>query len=144
MLIEILHIAATVLIGLYAGSLLTEAFILVPYWRKMPADQFLKLHGTMGPSLFRYFAPLTTVAVISSVLAAIWGDIWDKGAAALCVMALIIFFAFFKRANAQFADQSLSKDELPGALKRWTAWHNVRTVLVLIAFVLSVISHQYM
>ena len=55
-MIEQLYILATIILGLLAGSLLTEAAILVPYWRRMEPNDFLRLHGALGPGLFRYFA----------------------------------------------------------------------------------------
>jgi len=70
-MIDALNLMATIFLGLYAGSLLTEAMILVPYWRKMSAEDFFGLHSELGPRLFRYFAPLTVIAVMSTVLVGI-------------------------------------------------------------------------
>ncbi len=138
MIIDILHVLTTVMIGLYAGSLLTEAMILVPYWRRMEPAEFFRLHGTMGPPLFRYFAPLTTAAVFLSVIAAIFGGFWQILAACLCVTALIIFFLYFKNANQSFADHSLETADLPSELSRWASWHWLRTVIIILAMVMSV------
>lgn len=138
-MIEILHIFATVMIGIYAGSLLTEAMILVPYWRRMEADEFFSLHETLGPNLLRFFAPLTMIAVFASVLAAAFGDKWKILAGALCVSALIIFFLYFKKANASFAAHSLQDKDLEKELTRWARWHWLRTVIVIAALTASVI-----
>lgn len=132
-MIEVLHILATILIGLYAGSLLTEAMILVPFWRKMAPKDFFELHHKMGPNLFRYFAPLTTMAVGVSVVSAIFGGLWDIIAGSLCVLAFIIFFVYFKKANASFASQSLTHEDLAPELTRWARWHWVRTFFVVLA-----------
>ena len=139
-MIELLHIFATAMIGLYAGSLLTEAMILVPFWRKMEPENFFALHHKMGPNLFRYFAPLTTIAVGAAVLSAIFGGLWDVVAGGLCLLAFIIFFVYFKKANASFASQSLTHDELGPELSRWAGWHWVRTIFVILALVASAIS----
>lgn len=143
-MVDILNVLSTLLVGLYAGSLLTEASILVPFWRRMDPNDFFRLHGTMGPSLFRYFAPLTTSAVAFSVAAAILNRAenfaWNI-TAGLCLVALIIFFVYFKKANQSFADHSLENNELAPELKLWANWHWARTVLIIIAFAISIAGH---
>ena len=74
-----LNAVATLVLGIYAGSLLTEGVVLVPYWRRMPHAEFMRLHGDVGPSLFRYFAPLTTAALLLSVVAAVRGPALASG-----------------------------------------------------------------
>jgi len=138
MLDLIISSLTTSVIGLYAGSLLTEGVILVPYWRRMSPSDFFSKHSEMGPSLFKYFAPLTTLAVILSVLTAIIVGDRHVFAAALCVSALIIFFLYFKKANASFADYSLDDDNLKRELAKWASWHWVRTVIIITALFVSV------
>jgi len=146
-MIDTLNLMATVFLGLYAGSLLTEAMILVPYWRRIPADDFFRLHGNLGPELFRYFAPLTVIAVMSTVLVGIMnsvqGNIFWVISAVLAASALLIFFIYFKKANSSFADHSLSSNQLPLELKRWAVWHWIRTFVVIVAFATSVLGHVY-
>jgi len=146
-MVDALNLMATVSLGLYAGSLLTEAMILVPYWRKMSAEDFFGLHSELGPRLFRYFAPLTVIAVMSTVLVGILnsaqGNIYWVVSAVLAASALLIFFIYFKKANRSFADHSLSANQLPLELKRWAVWHWIRTIVVIIAFVTSVLGHAF-
>lgn len=141
---EILSITSTITIGLFAGSLLTEGAILVPYWRRMDPSEFFRLHGTLGPRLFQYFAPLTTLTVGLGISVAVVDQgrtiVW-VGAALICALTLAIFFVYFKKANASFADGSLSEDALASELARWNAWHWLRTILIIFAFVLSVFGH---
>jgi len=143
-MIDVLYIASTLIVGLYAGSLLTEAQILVPYWRRMEPAEFFRLHGTLGPSLYTYFAPLTGGAVACAVVAAIVsrGDnlAWLI-TAALCFTALAIFFIYFKRANESFASHSLADADLAGELSHWARWHWIRTILIIIAFGASIAGH---
>ena len=122
LVLEIIPWASTLMIGLLTGSLLTEAMILVPYWQKMKPADFLKLHGTLGPNLFRFFAPLTTLAVTLGIVTAII----DQGqhlawtlTAILCAITLAIFFVYFRKANAGFADHSITEDALGHELRRW-------------------------
>jgi len=137
-MLEILITLTTAIIGLYAGSLLTEGMILVPYWRRMSAEEFFSGHSGMGPSLYRYFAPLTVLAVMLSVVTAVLAGGRHIWAAGLCLTALAIFFLYFKKANASFADHSLSHEDLPAELKRWSAWHWTRTVILIVALLVSV------
>lgn len=71
-MLDILEFGTVIMTGLLAGALLTEAFILVPYWKKMPSIEFLRLHQTMSPSLFRYYVPLTVAGsafpIITTIL----------------------------------------------------------------------------
>jgi hypothetical protein len=144
-MVDALNLMATVFLGLYAGSLLTEAMILVPYWRKMPTEDFFRLHSELGPRLFRYFAPLTVIAVMSTVLVGILnsvqGNYFWVVSAVLAASALLIFFIYFKKANRSFADHSLVANQLPLELKRWTNWHWIRTIVVIVAFATSVLGH---
>ena len=144
-MLEIIPWASTLMIGLFTGSLLSEAIIMVPYWRKMKPTDFFRLHGTLGPNLFRFFAPLTTLAVGLGIANAII----DQGqhlawmlTAILCAITLAIFFLYFRKANASFADHSLTEDALEGELRRWAFWNWTRTTLMLAAFGLSISGHM--
>lgn len=145
-MIESLYVISTLFLGLFAGSLLTEAMILVPYWRRMEPVEFFSLHGSLGPSLFRYFAPLTSLAVMLSVLVA--ANVGTENlpwltSAVLSLAALAIFFIYFRSANNKFAAHDIADEELSAELQRWSNWHWVRTVLVVIALAASIYGHAY-
>lgn len=134
---EIVVVITKVALGLFAGSLLTEAVILVPFWRSIPADEFQRQHHRMGPSLYRYFAPLT-LAAVGLMMAAIvltWpvSPAWMM-AGCFVAAAFLSFPLYFKRANASFAKGGLSADNLRDELRRWSRWHWVRTIMVIVAF----------
>ena len=144
-MLDLIHLSATFSIGILGGALLTEACILVPYWRRMDPSDFLRLHGEMGPSLFRYFAPLTVIAVALPVCSGLL-ELANAGATngrilagGLSLAALMIFFIYFKKANAKFAAHSIPENALADELARWASWHWARTILVLIAFAFSII-----
>jgi Domain of unknown function (DUF1772) len=139
---EVLDLLSLVVLGLLAGSLALEAFVLVPFWRTLRADDFFGLHHRVGPRLFRYFAPLTTLAVGVPIAAAFVGresvgssSRW--AAAALSVGVLAFFPLFFKRANEAFATRSVTGAELPTALHRWAQVHAVRTAMAVAALVFA-------
>lgn len=144
-MLDALNILSTLILGLYAGSLLTEATILVPYWRRMNPAEFFKLHGSLGPKLFHYYAPVTASAVALALIVAIMNRgenlAWNV-TAGLCLAALTIFFVYFSKANKSFADHSLKTEELAGELTRWANWHWLRTTLVIIAFAFSIAGHS--
>jgi len=145
-MLDILYAITTVAIGLFAGALLTEASILVPYWQRMKPADFFHLHSELGPNLFRYFAPLTIISVSLSVTSAAVStyiadtSVWRITAAILCLTALVIFFIYFKKTNAKFTNHSLGDVELGPTLKRWAQWHWSRTALIIAAFLCSVLA----
>lgn len=143
-MIELFYLLSTLTLGLFAGSLLTEATILVPHWRRMDAEEFFRLHKSLGPNLFRYFAPLTTAAVSLAVVTAVIDgaqNIAWLASAGLSLVALGIFFIYFRTANNRFAEHSISKEELGSELKRWAGWHWLRTALAILALAASIYGH---
>ncbi|PHS13282.1 MAG: hypothetical protein COA86_17390 [Kangiella sp.] len=145
-ILAILEISSTLALGLLVGSLLTEAMILVPYWRKMEPKEFLRLHGTMGPSLYRYFAPLTIAGtmlpMITGVISFVAHNFTLNASvvvALLTSLMFIIYFIYFKSANKSFESCSIDIEKISEELKRWASWHWLRVVIGLIAFSLSII-----
>lgn len=150
MIIEILQLISCFALGLLAGSLLTEAIILVPYWRAMEPKQFLGLHGTLGPRLYAYFAPLTILATILPVLAAVMPVILGEEyhcllvvPAVITLVMLAIYFAYFKGANDSFKSGTVGVDGLSEELKQWAKWHWVRVILGMAAFFISLLVMLY-
>ena len=142
---DIFQLCSTVVLGLLAGSLLTEAVIFVPYWRRIEPDSFFQLHGSLGPHLFRYFAPMTILAVGLTVTVAIFAGAANAAwliAAGLCLFALAIFFIYFRAANNRFARHDLADETLSGELKKWANWHWLRTLIVITAFGASILGHK--
>lgn len=143
-MLEFLNPLTTVALGLFAGALLTEGAILVPYWRKMDPADFFRLHKEMGPGLFRFYAPLTIAAVTLAV--AVAGIELVRGSASAGrviaagggLAALSTFILYFGKANRSFADHSLADEDLALELRRWTSWHWARTIIVIGAFAVSV------
>lgn len=137
-----MHEISLLLVGLLAGSLLTEGLVLVPFWRTLPTGTFYELHGPAGPRLFRYFAPLTAAAVISSIFAAGLEreNVSILFAAGLNILALATFFLFFKKVNRNLSRRAYDDSGLALVLRKWMLWHHARTGLVLAGFVALAIS----
>jgi hypothetical protein len=144
---ELLQILTSLILGLFVGSLLTEGMILVPYSRSLKPETFLALHGTLGPRLFRYFAPLTVAATLIPTVTFVFcywvgAEGWAYSAIVAAIMLAIlgIFYYYFKSANASFASGSVGVEGLPAELNRWSNWHWLRTIMGLVAFVLSLVA----
>jgi Domain of unknown function (DUF1772) len=145
MMSDVLEIVPLFFLGLYAGSLLTEAAVLVPAWRALTPAQFFEMHKSVGPRLYRYFAPVTVLGVAAPVIAV--GLALSQGQSVdfkalvgvgLCLCALATYFLYFQRANRSFAERSLSDSALGAELKTWASLHAGRTVMVIVAFALLV------
>ena len=144
---DLLSLATACVLGVFAGSLLTEALLLVPYWRTLNLERFYALHRDFGPRLFRYFAPLTSIATFLPVASAARGFVGPGQhdplawlSAGLIVAVTLTFPLYFKNANQALADGNLSETELRRELARWAKVHNFRTVLALLGFAASVVA----
>lgn len=144
MTVDGLSLATTLVLGLFAGSLVTEALLLVPYWRTLKMEPFYALHQDFGPRLFRYFAPLTSVATLLPFVSAARGFLGEGRqdpiawlSAVLIVAVTLTFPLYFKAANQAFADRRLNEDQLQRALARWAKVHSFRTTLALLGFAAS-------
>lgn len=142
---EMLAVTAS---GLLAGALVTEACILVPYWKTMSPEDFLRLHPTLAPLLFRFYAPLTIAGTILplAVCALHWAFEptallpWSLSAA--CGIGLIgFYFGFFQAANRQF-EQGTSPNEASMVLSKWAKMHQARTVVAVLGSIFAALGLQ--
>ncbi len=130
------HVNALIL-GLFAGSLLLEGLVLVPFWRKLSPAQFFDLHHEFGKRLFSYFAPLTTLAALLPIALVLLtkGNFWFADIAAIASVSVLAFFPlYFQKANLEFANRAISDDELPSRLRKWAQVHAMRSVIAIVAF----------
>jgi hypothetical protein len=140
------HLSAAVL-GVFFGSQLTEGLVLVPYWRALPPEEFLRWYAANDARLVRYFGPLTTVTALLAVAAALvtWWQGHPGGATTLLAAAIMIaivasFFVYFERANRSFATAAITAPAVDGELARWNAWHWMRTLLAGVAFAAALVA----
>ena len=126
--------------ALFVGALLTEAVVLVPMWRSLRPQEFFVLHAAHAHRLYGFFAPLTAIATVLAVVAAVTsvtlghsGSLASVVAAALALVILSTYFVYFRRANASFAEASITHENLPAELARWASWHWFRTAIGLMA-----------
>jgi hypothetical protein len=136
-------VLAAVALGLAAGALLTEGFVLVPYWRELPPEAFFDWYAANGDRLFDFFGPLEIAALSFAAMAAGAnrrrpGAACFVAAAVLAFAILASFFVYFGDANARFAARTIEPVRLPEELARWSRWHWARTLIGVAAFATSV------
>lgn len=138
---------AALVLGLSAGALLAEAAVLVPFWRRMPPEEFLAWYEKHAALLLRFFGPLELLAALAATVAA--GAAGVRGqpgfallaaAAVLAVAVLAAFPLYFQRVNASFADASIAPDDVPAELGRWSRWHGLRVALASAAFAAALLA----
>ena len=137
---EAMPLLAAAGLALFVGALLTEAMVLVPMWRTLPPQEFFTLHAAHAHRLYAFFAPLTVIATLLAVGAAITAVATDRPlssasvvAGVLALVILSTYVLYFRRANASLAAASISHEALPAELARWASWHWFRTVIGLVA-----------
>ena len=137
---EAMVFLAAASLALFIGALLTEAMVLVPMWRTLQPQEFFALHAAHAHRLYAFFAPLTVSATLLAVVAAITSVAANRPqssasivAAALALVVLSTYGLYFRRANASFAEASITHEALPAELARWASWHWFRTAIGLVA-----------
>mgnify|MGYP006117153827 CR=1 FL=1 len=142
----LLLLLSVAVLGIFLGAQIAEACLFIPLWQKMAADDFFEQHSFIGPLLHRFFAPLTIAATVIPLITALLNWIinpnpqplmWVMGASTL--LFFFTYFFYFKNANQQFADRTLSNNELPLELQKWSNWHWARVGLEAIAFACAII-----
>ena len=144
---EVLQLLSAACLGLFAGAMLTEGLVLVPYWRSLAPHEFFAWYAANDRRLVGFFGPLTTATALLAVAAAL-ASLWDghpgRGpavlAAALAVSVVATFFVYFRRANETFAAAAVRPDALPAELARWAAWHHARTGVSVVALAAALVA----
>jgi hypothetical protein len=141
LLSDLLQYLSAATLGLWVGALLIEGAVLVPLWRSLPPAEFFAWHPASGPRLYRFFYPLTVLATLATIAAAVASVLANHPGRWLVVIAGVLsvaivatYFLYFERANAKFAAAAISSKELTAELARWASWHWVRVAFGLAAF----------
>lgn len=144
---DLLRWLAVAALGVFAGAMLTEGGVLVPFWRSLAPQDFLRWYAANAQRLLRFFSPVTTVAAVLALAAAAGslleghpGRWWSLVAAGLALLTVASFFVYFERANASFAAATIGIEAVPAELARWSAWHRARTIASLGALAAAVLA----
>jgi Domain of unknown function (DUF1772) len=146
--LAVTQFVAALSLGLLAGALLTEAGVLVPHWRAISAEEFTRLHQGFAPRLFSFFAPLTTVAVLSATVAGAVAAVsgpstlneWASIGTTILALSLLAFYGlYFAGANRRLPGLAAESDRAPfdELLKQWQRVHMLRTTICIVAFGIS-------
>ena len=140
----LLQIAAG-LLGVFAGAMLTEGMVLVPYWRSLSPAAFFAWYAANDRRLLRFFGQLTTATalfVIAAAIAALWmghsAAMHAVTSAVLMIAVVVSFPLYFKRANESFAAASIAPTAVAAELARWATWHWLRTTASFVALAFAV------
>ncbi|HYC55895.1 MAG TPA: DUF1772 domain-containing protein [Candidatus Binatia bacterium] len=144
---SLLRVLAAVALGLFAGANLAEGGLLVPYWRSLPAAEFFTWYAANDERLYSFFSRLTILTAVPVLAVAVIS--WWKAdstrwlsicAGALLIGCIVMFPLYFEAANSSFSAAAPSEPQLADELARWSTWHWVRTVMAMVAFVLTVLA----
>ncbi len=112
----------------------------------MKPDDFFEQHESVGPLIYRFFAPITIAATVIPLITVLVNFIFNSNQLVLfyilggsTLMFFSTYFLYFKDANQMFADRSISNEDLENELVRWGNWHWFRIVFEAIAFLSSII-----
>ena len=137
---DILLTVSAAALAIFFGAMLTEGFVLVPFWRSLTPNEFFAWYEANDRRLLAFFSPLTGAAALLAIAAALValmaghpGGLPAAVAAALAVSVVAMFPLYFKRANESFAAASIAPTDVAAELARWAAWHWVRTAVSFIA-----------
>lgn len=152
---RVIDTASAVSVGLLAGALLIESAVLVPYWRTLSPHEFGVHHHGFAERLYRFFAPLTMVAVALSLLSGLrqlWPTYSDEAGgwltlagSALAVSLLVFYGLYFRTANIRLPEvaRAGNQTQLDAALRQWHSVHRVRTAVSLVALLLLILGLSY-
>jgi hypothetical protein len=144
---DVVRFLSAASLGLFAGAMLTEGGVLVPYWRSLEATEFFAWYGRNGHRLHGFFSPLTIVSALLAIAAAsvsFWEGYSGRWlallAAVISLSVVSMFFLYFQGANASFTAASLDTNKVPAELARWSMWNWWRTGLSFVAFAVAMLS----
>ena len=146
MILKIILLLSTGILGVFLGSQLAEAVLIVPYWKSISPDDFFLFYETYGKKLHQFYSPLTIAATLLPVCTLIWTLLTkQKLDPIMCVMVVFTllffssYFMYFKEANLVFTERTIPNELLPHKLTEWANWHWGRVSCEAIAFVCGLI-----
>ncbi len=146
MILKILLFFSTCTLGIFLGSQLAEAALIVPYWKDLPSDDFFALSKKYGEKVYDFYAPLTILAVIfpsSTFFYSLLSN--SKTDVYMCLMFIFtlaffsMYYIYFKGANTAFYERTVSNEALSFELIKWGNWHWARVCCEVGAFMSSLI-----
>jgi len=136
---------AVIVLGISAGAMLAEGAVLVPYWRSLPAGDFLRWFADNEPRLVAFYGPLEmAAAALTLVAAAVYAARGRPGTGLLAVSVLLVagvlalYPIYFRDVNARFVAGTIDAAGVTAELARWSSWQWVRVSMGIGALVAAV------
>ncbi|MFM8912824.1 MAG: hypothetical protein ACKOE6_07915 [Flammeovirgaceae bacterium] len=132
---------STATLGVFLGTQLAEAALIVPYWKGLSPDDFFAFYKTYGQGLYQFYSPLTIAATVLPILTLTWNlltkqkiDFFMWTMVVFTLLFFASFFVYFKEANLSFTERTISNELLPNKLVEWGNWHWGRVICEGVAF----------
>jgi hypothetical protein len=143
---KILLLLSTCILGVFIGTQIAEAMLIVPYWKELSADDFFAFYKTYGKNLHQFYAPLTIAATILPIATCV-SSLFEKTKTDLLMWIMTLFsviffstfFLYFKKANLSFTERTISNEALAQELIKWGKWHWGRVVCEAVAFICGLV-----
>ena len=147
---SLLAALSAVALGLSAGAMLTEATVLVGFWRAAPPEEFLAWFRRYEPTLVAYYGTVEVAALLAAFLA-LFAHAFPKRpgfaetatAAGLSIVVLALYLLYFEDVNAAFVAGVIPASEIAAELERWSRWQWLRTGVGVVAFAMSVLALRH-
>ena len=144
---QFLLYSSIAIFSIFIGSQITEAILLVPYWKSLSTHDFQAYYKQFGPSIGQFYTILTIVAALIPVSMAIYCKRINSNALKLAlsstffaILFIACFYVYFKGTNELFYQAALSDVELKRELIIWNYWHWGRIVLELISLIFLILT----
>ena len=133
--------------AIFFGSQITEGFLLVPYWKTLPATEFYEYYYQFGLIIGKFYTILTIIAAMIPFCISIYCFYKKSQALTYSLLSsfftflcLALFYIYFKDINQQFFDASLSASQLKNELETWEFLHWVRVIIEFIALIFLILT----
>ncbi len=121
--------------AVFLGSQITEGFLLVPYWKTLPASDFYNYYIQFGPIINQFYTFLTLFAALIPLSTSIYcffrrPDVLKYSLISIFWALVFIapFYIYFKGINQKFYDAAFNVEQLKSELKIWSYWHWGRVI----------------
>lgn len=146
MILKTLLILSTGTLGVFMGTQLAEAALIVPYWKGLSPDDFFDFYKNYGKKLHQFYSPLTIVSTLLPLTTIAFCVFTKQKIDPLMWLTLVFtllffssYFVYFKEANLSFTERSFSDELLSNKLNEWANWHWGRVICELAAFICGLI-----
>ena len=142
MTLKILLLLSTCTLGIFLGTQVAEAALIVPYWKGLSSDEFFAFYKNYGKKLHQFYSPLTIASTIFPTISFAY-SLFDKSKTDILMWLMLIFsflffstyFIYFKDANLSFAERTITNEALSNELVKWGTWHWTRVFCEAVAFI---------